>query len=371
MAPRTSRMVWRRVAVGGRLPRLFAGSLSRLGKRAMLRSCLGRGLRGRMAFRAGGDGFRRCAVEADELVQARRGRPDADYRLAEQNGPWMIMAASFADKGGRGAGAGAWCWSYAREYKLAAYIHQKTFDYSDSVNGLGVDKYGRAKKMKHRRDVKSEEIAVLVGNYPSVDDAQAQKDMEKLKHIYPDALRPNKSGRSNQQLAWWHNLQRQAARMSGKQQAKGPMGRSFVTTNPLLPPQFFASRGVDKLVEDMNRGVKHSLLDCPAKYTVLVATFKGNVIIDQSKIEKIEQGDARSQERSGGRGRKGPRSLRGAAGEGLRGLRVSRPHGEHRDRRALQLDRHAAGRRQDGNQPVDLQDHADLRRRPTCSCRAT
>jgi hypothetical protein len=216
--------------------------------------------------------------------------PNADYRLGEQNGPWMIMAASFADKGGEEQ-AHALVLELRREYKLPAYIHQKTFDYSDSVNGLGVDKYGRPRKMKHRRDVKSDEIAVLVGNYPAVDDAQAQKDLEKIKRIYPDALRPNKAGRSNQQLAWWHNLQRQAARMSGKQQPKGPMGRSFVTTNPLLPPQFFASRGVDKLVEEMNRGVKHSLLDCPAKYTVLVATFKGNVIIDQSKIEKIEQGE--------------------------------------------------------------------------------
>lgn len=215
--------------------------------------------------------------------------PDADYTVSEQNGPWMIMAATFAGKGGDEQ-ARALVLQLRADHKLPAYVHQKTFDYSNSVNGLGVDKYGRPKKMKHQRDVKAEEIAVLVGNYPSVDDGQAQRDLEKVKQIYPDALRPNNAGRSNQQLAWWHNLQRRAARMSGNQERKGPMGRAFVTTNPLLPPQFFASKGVDKLVEDMNRGVKHSLLDCKGKYSVLVATFKGNVIIDKDKIKSIESG---------------------------------------------------------------------------------
>jgi hypothetical protein len=216
--------------------------------------------------------------------------PDADYTVTDQNGPWMIMAATFAGKGGHEQ-ARALVLQLRKEFKLPAYVHQKTFDYSDTVNGIGVDKYNRPKKMKHQRDVKAEEIAVLVGNYPAVDDAQAQRDLDKVKQIYPDALRPNQAGRSNQQLAWWHNLQRRVARMNGSQERKGPMGRAFVTTNPLLPPQFFASRGVDRMVEDMNRGVKHSLLDCKGKYSVLVATFKGNVIIDQSKIERIERGE--------------------------------------------------------------------------------
>jgi hypothetical protein len=69
--------------------------------------------------------------------------------------------------------------------------------------------------------------------------------------------------------------------------ARGPMSRAFVSTNPLLPEQFFTSRGVDKLVESMNSGVKFSLLDCPGKYTVQVATFMGKVVIDQSKVQKI------------------------------------------------------------------------------------
>ena len=54
--------------------------------------------------------------------------------------------------------------------------------------------------------------------------------------------------------------------------------------------EYFAPKGVDSLVLRMNKDVPHSLLDCPGKYTVRVATFRGNVIIDQRKVEEIEKG---------------------------------------------------------------------------------
>jgi hypothetical protein len=70
----------------------------------------------------------------------------------------------------------------------------------------------------------------------------------------------------------------------------GPMGHAFITANPLIPQEYFAPKGLDKLVLDMNKGLKHSLLECPGKYTVKVATFTGKVVIDQKKIVQIESG---------------------------------------------------------------------------------
>ena len=67
------------------------------------------------------------------------------------------------------------------------------------------------------------------------------------------------------------------------------MGNAFVTRNPMLPEEFFAPGGVDKFVLDMNKNVEHSLLDCPGKYSVRVATFRGNVILDQKKIHDIKK----------------------------------------------------------------------------------
>ena len=40
----------------------------------------------------------------------------------------------------------------------------------------------------------------------------------------------------------------------------------------------------------INKDVTHSLLDCPGRYTVQVAHFTGNVIIDQRKVQAIESG---------------------------------------------------------------------------------
>jgi hypothetical protein len=47
---------------------------------------------------------------------------------------------------------------------------------------------------------------------------------------------------------------------------------------------------VDELVLKINRDVEHSLLDCPRKYTVQVAHFTGEVIINQGEIQAIEKG---------------------------------------------------------------------------------
>ena len=69
------------------------------------------------------------------------------------------------------------------------------------------------------------------------------------------------------------------------------MRNAFITTNPLLPKEYFAPKGIDKLVLDMNTDVKHSLLNCPGKYTVRIASFSGYVVLDQKKISSIERGE--------------------------------------------------------------------------------
>ena len=68
------------------------------------------------------------------------------------------------------------------------------------------------------------------------------------------------------------------------------MGHAFVTTNPILPADYYVPKGLDPLVVKANEGVQHSLLDCPGKYTVQVATFTGRVITDQKEIAAIERG---------------------------------------------------------------------------------
>jgi hypothetical protein len=66
------------------------------------------------------------------------------------------------------------------------------------------------------------------------------------------------------------------------------MGHAFITTNPLLPDDYYVPKGVDKMVLKMNEGIEHCLLDCPGKYTVQVAMFTGSVIQTQAKIDPNE-----------------------------------------------------------------------------------
>jgi hypothetical protein len=69
----------------------------------------------------------------------------------------------------------------------------------------------------------------------------------------------------------------------GKAKAKrGPMGLAFFTRNPLLPREYFVPKGVDAFVAKMNEGVEHSLLECPGRQTIQVATFRGKTILQTS-----------------------------------------------------------------------------------------
>ena len=66
--------------------------------------------------------------------------------------------------------------------------------------------------------------------------------------------------------------------------AKGPMHMAFVIPNPLLPEDYFTREQTDEFVLKMNADVTHSLLDCPGRYTVRVATFTGSGTFDQKAI---------------------------------------------------------------------------------------
>jgi hypothetical protein len=214
--------------------------------------------------------------------------PEKTYRLSEDNGPWMIVACSFSGEGAEKQ-AGELAYELRKRYKLPAYIHRADFQFG-YTEGRGVDQLGAPPRMKHRLD-DLREVAVLVGNFSAADDPEAQKTMQKLKYTHPECLEIKQNRPTNQSLAGWRMTQKKLQELVGStKKGKGPMGHAFITTNPLLPKEFFVDMGIDPLVLEMNKEVTHSLLDCPGKYTVQVATFKGNVFIQPKEIEEIENG---------------------------------------------------------------------------------
>jgi hypothetical protein len=219
--------------------------------------------------------------------------PDEMYPITDAHGPWMIMAATFSGEGAEEQ-ARRLIHELRRDFKLPAYSYRKKFEYSKPVRGKGLTPQGEAPMMRYRLDEDVVEIAVLVGDYPSVDDPEAQRVLKKLKRVRPESLEVSPE-QSRQALASYRKLQAQAKKVlfskSAEPEERGPMGNAFVVTNPLLPHEYFVPKGIDKLVVEMNREVPHSLLDCPEPYTVKVATFTGHaVILDQKRMDEMERG---------------------------------------------------------------------------------
>jgi hypothetical protein len=216
--------------------------------------------------------------------------PRKEYWLTEDNGPWCILAASFAGEKAP-ADAHALVLELRKRFGLEAYMHKQRYDFSEPVTGLGVDEFGAPKRMRHLHGGAYDEIAVLVGDYNGVEDPAVEKTLEKLKYAHPESLQSGPRRETTQRFAEMRAFQRRFMRDT-EQRKKGPMRSAFVTRNPLLPKEFFSPGGIDKFVLDMNQHVPHSLLDCPGKYSVRIATFRGVVELDQRKIRDIEQGGA-------------------------------------------------------------------------------
>jgi hypothetical protein len=219
--------------------------------------------------------------------------PDEMYPITDGNGPWMITAATFSGEGAEEQ-ARKLIYELRKEFKLPAYSYQRKFEYSKPIQGKGLNPQGQAPLMRYSRDEDVLEIAVLVGDFPTVDDPEAQRILKKIKAARPQALEVDPA-KSHQALATYRKLQEQAKqvlKMEDKSQGRGPMSGAFLVANPILPKEYFVPKGIDKLVVEMNREVPHSLLDCPEAYTVKVATFTGHaVILDQKRQEAIDRGE--------------------------------------------------------------------------------
>ncbi len=221
--------------------------------------------------------------------------PQELYPINQNNGPWMIMAATFTGDGAVDQ-ARKLVYELRTEYKVPAYTYQKEFDYTEPVEGKGLNPYGEAPKMRYRRDEDVVEIAVLVGDYPTVDDPEGQKVLKKLKYAEPESLRVKDGEPTSQALATLRAFQKQIKRATlpadSDELKRRPMGGAFIITNPLVPNEYFVPKGIDRFVEKMNEQVPHSLLDCPGKYTVQVATFTGHAIIVDNKVQQaIDRGE--------------------------------------------------------------------------------
>lgn len=228
--------------------------------------------------------------------------PEKPYKLTEDDGPWLILAATFSGDGAEDQ-ARDLVLELRQRYKLPAYVHKMRFNLDDDPDGRGLNRFGQPTKWTYRRGSEIEETAVLVGDFPSIDDPEAEATLKQIKFARPDCLEIKKGKRTNQSLAFVRAVQTAMLKPGNDKRNRGPMGHAFMVPNPLRKGQFSAKNEVDPLVVQMNQtvprhvdGIHYSLLDCPGQYTVQVAHFVGKVIVDQDEIRKIEMGQKRMPE---------------------------------------------------------------------------
>jgi hypothetical protein len=208
--------------------------------------------------------------------------PRADYTLTEQNGPWLIMAASFSGEGAE-EDARKLVLEMRERFNLPAYYYAMTFKRDDQNVGRGIDDYGGKIRRRYARGSEVLEHAVLVGEFPAIDDSDGQNLLERIKTIEPDALKGDGVESTSQSLAVVRQFHRSVKQQLGRPVTSGPMGHAFITRNPLLPQDYFTP-GIDPDVAKWNDGLEFAALHCPKKYTIKVATFRG-----RSRLQAVNE----------------------------------------------------------------------------------
>ena len=244
-------------------------------------------------------------VDAQRLPFGRtRALETSHLELADNDGPWLVMCTSFSGEDGLQQ-ARRLAMELRTEHRLKAYIYTKTFDFRQQLSvgeGWEVVKTEdqqetiRPIQMKPLRNAKFDEVAVLVGDFSSVDDERAQKTLEKIKMLQPQTMLSEVStgfdSPSDSDLQSLRNL-KGIGFMSRNPELNnmGPMHAAFLLPNPLLPEEYFAARKVDNFVIGLNKDLKYSLLKNPGKYSVKVASFSGQTTLDLNQMKLLEQQD--------------------------------------------------------------------------------
>ncbi|MDR1385203.1 MAG: hypothetical protein LBJ67_15345 [Planctomycetaceae bacterium] len=258
------------------------------------------------------------SVEAD---------PQKEYLLDETKGPWMIYVKAYDGETAR-QDANALVLELRKRYNLKAYVHHTDFNYSAETeseenqrevmakmqlqqflaqnNLQGTEVVMPPPKKKVTKKVttfvngnRTQEYAVLVGDFQSLDEDNIEKTMEFLKTCQPQCIMTqlkrdsDNVEKNTKDKTLVVDVVRNLYRMDdkhGNQNAR-PLSCVFKCTNPILPTSYFAN-GVDDFVVKFNSGSPYNLLRCPGKYTLKVASFTGSQFSHPNDVnhpEKIER----------------------------------------------------------------------------------
>lgn len=217
--------------------------------------------------------------------------------LQAEHGPWHILAMTLS-----GDDAESKSIALAKELRTLlhtnVYIHRKEFDHSQPLAQASArltysDKQSiYTKRVRHANAVRENSFAVLVGDFSSADDPRIAEMLKRVKTAHPACLstkegeKPTAEELKTKDANWLIAAKRRLMWQKDEESAKkGPMGAAFVTRNPLLPDDYFQN-AVDDFVVSLNDKMEYSLLECPGRYTVRVATFTGRTVTELASSNK-------------------------------------------------------------------------------------
>lgn len=217
----------------------------------------------------------------------RKKAPAGPLELKVENGPWLIMAMIISD-GDAQKQANDLALELRETLRMPTFVMQRS---------TGTQQHAGGQRERIRTDARTgvsasttlearyvhggvtEGFAVLVGEFTSLKDPQVEETLQKLRTLQPESLTTPQISEGDEAPSsnWMVQKYRELNwSRTDRNDGLGPMGRAFATRNPLLPAEYFLDTPeLDSFVTKLNKDVEHSLLDCPGKYTVRVATFTG------------------------------------------------------------------------------------------------
>ena len=160
--------------------------------------------------------------------------PNKSYPVTDANGPWMILATVFrGDEAERQAQQ--LVFELRKKYKLEAYTHVQVFDYTKYGRGMGRQPRRIAERAWQAREDDVKEVAVMVGNFGSLDDDRATETLKKVKAIEPESLR-SRSGQSEPGVC-------RPAPGDEREKEKRPDGQRFCGHQPAFAARVFQLGG--------------------------------------------------------------------------------------------------------------------------------
>ncbi len=206
-----------------------------------------------------------------------KGKMEADpgkrYRLTKRHGPWMIMVATMRDIPGH-EDQGISAQQAADQMVLALRkvgIPAYTFSQDQVIDQVKLTSRRSGEAVSRSYIAQQGSVVVVAGNYSSSSNETAQKTLGWVKSKFANRIEGLLSN------------PRVGAVYRPTPGRPSPFSRAFLMPNPMLDPKDLIGATRDPLLINLNSDMEYSLVKCPAKYSLVVASFRGKSAMHVNK----------------------------------------------------------------------------------------